>query len=175
LAESSDDYLMGRFAAGDYAAFETLYGRHKDAVYRYFLRSTDPANAADAHQETWSRIVAKRTEYRGQGNFRAYLFTIAHNVLIDQFRRRSRETVTDVEATADGSPERDAANLEATERLNELIAALPNAQREALIMHRESGLTIREIARVTGVTEEGVKSRLRYAMAKLRRGMRDYV
>ena len=166
---------MGRFAAGDYAAFETLYGRHKDAVYRYFLRATDPANAADGHQETWSRVVAKRGQYRGQGNFRAYLFAIAHNVLMDQFRRRPREAVSDVEAVFDGSPERDAVNLEATQRLNELIAALPNAQREALIMHREAGLTIRDIARVTGATEEGVKSRLRYAMAKLRRGMRDYV
>ena len=166
---------MGRFAAGDYAAFETLYGRHKDAVYRYFLRATDPANAADGHQETWSRVVAKRRDYRGRGNFRAYLFTIAHNVLIDQFRRQPKETFSEVEAVADGSPERDAANLEATERLNSLIAALPNAQREALVMHKEAGLTIRDIARVTGVTEEGVKSRLRYAMAKLRRGMRNYV
>ena len=166
---------MRRFAAGNYAAFETLYGRHKDAVYRYFLRATDPANAADGHQETWSRVVAKRGQYRGEGKFRAYLFAIAHNVLMDQFRRQPREAVSDVEAVADGSPERDAANLEATERLNELIANLPNAQREALIMHREAGLTIREIAQVTGVTEEGVKSRLRYALARLRRGMRDYV
>lgn len=166
---------MGRFAAGNYAAFETLYGRHKDAVYRYFLRATDPANAADDHQETWSRVVAKRGQYRAEGKFRAYLFAIAHNVLMDQFRRQPREAVSDMEGVADGSPERDAANLEATERLNELIAALPNAQREALIMHREAGLTIREIAQVTGVTEEGVKSRLRYAMTRLRRGMRDYV
>ena len=166
---------MGRFAVGDYAAFETLYGRHKDAVYRYFLRATDPANAADGHQETWSRVVARRGRYRGEGNFRAYLFTIAHNVLMDQFRRRPPEAVSDAQLVADGSPERDAANLEAADRLNGLIAALPNAQREALIMHREAGLTIREIARVTGITEEGVKSRLRYAMAKLRRGMRDYV
>lgn len=166
---------MGRFAAGNYAAFETLYGRHKDAVYRYFLRATDPASAADGHQETWSRVVANRGQYRAEGKFRAYLFAIAHNVLMDQFRRQPREAVSEVEAVADGSPERDAANLEATERLNELIAALPTAQREALIMHREAGLTIREIAQVTGVTEEGVKSRLRYAMARLRRGMRDYV
>lgn len=175
MPEFSDDYLMGRFASGDYAAFEALYGRHKDAVYRYFLRSADPATAADGHQETWSRVVARRAEYRAQGNFRAYLFTIAHNVLVDQFRRRPRETASEVEAVVDQSPERDAVALEATERLNSLIAALPNAQREALIMHKEAGLTIRDIARVTGVTEEGVKSRLRYAMAKLRRGMRDYV
>ena len=166
---------MGRFASGDYAAFESLYGRHKDAVYRYFLRATDPASAADGHQETWSRVVARRREYQGRGNFRAYLFTIAHNVLVDQFRRQPRETVSDVQAVAEVSPERDAVALESTERLNSLIAALPNAQREALIMHKEAGLTIREIARVTGITEEGVKSRLRYAMAKLRRGMRDYV
>ncbi|MDE0054675.1 MAG: sigma-70 family RNA polymerase sigma factor [Gammaproteobacteria bacterium] len=101
------------------------------------------------------------------------LGTIRYNS--HQFRRQPRETVSDVQAVAEVSPERDAVALESTERLNSLIAALPNAQREALIMHKEAGLTIREIARVTGITEEGVKSRLRYAMAKLRRGMRDYV
>ena len=166
---------MGRFAAGDHAAFETLYHRHKDAVYRYFVRATDPASAADGHQETWSRVVANRRKYRGEGNFRAYLFIIAHNVLMDQFRKRLPAAVADVQAVADGSPEREVANLEAATRLNALIRALPEAQRETLVMNKEAGLSIREIARVTGVTEEGAKSRLRYAIAKLRKGMRDYV
>ena len=84
---TADDYLMGRFAAGDHAAFETLYRRHKDPVYRYFLRGTDAANAEDGHQETWSRVVSHRGRYRGQGSFRAWLFTIAHHVLMDQFRQ----------------------------------------------------------------------------------------
>ena len=175
MTEPSDDYLMGRFAAGDHAAFETLYRRHKDPVYRYFLRGTDAASAADGHQETWSRVVSHRGTYRGQGSFRAWLFTIAHHVLMDQFRQRRPETMSDVEAIANGSPQRDAENLEAVARLNALIGALPMPQREALLLHREAGLSIRDIARATGVTEEGVKSRLRYAMDKLRKGMRGYV
>ena len=175
MTEPSDDYLMGRFAAGDYAAFETLYGRHKDAVYRYFLRGTDAANAADGHQETWARVVANSGRYRARGRFRAWLFTIAHHVLMDQFRQSRPETVSQDEAVANGSPHRDAENLEATERLDALIAALPVAQREALLLHKEAGLTVREIASATGITEEGVKSRLRYAMDKLRKGMRGYV
>ena len=175
LAEASDDDLMVQFAEGSYAAFEALYARHKDAVYRYFVRVIDPASAADAHQETWTRIVANRRKYRATGRFRAYLFTVAHNVLMDQFRRPVWETGSDPEPVADGSPESDASGFETASRLNLLIERLPVAQRAALIMHKEAGLTIKEIAKITGVTEEGVKSRLRYAMTKLRHGMRGYV
>ena len=190
MTEPSDDYLMGRFAAGDYAAFETLYGRHKDAVYRYFLRGTDAGSAADGHQETWARVVAHRNKYRARGTFRAWLFTIAHHVLMDQFRQPRpaevsvdnvsadsvlTDTASENEALANGSPLLHAERLEAAERLDALIAALPAAQREALLLHKEAGLTVREIANVAGITEEGVKSRLRYAMEKLRKGMRGYV
>ncbi|MYE81908.1 MAG: sigma-70 family RNA polymerase sigma factor [Gammaproteobacteria bacterium] len=175
MTEPSDDYLMGRFAAGDYAAFEILYGRHKDAVYRYFLRGTHAASAADGHQEAWARVVANSGRYRAQGRFRAWLFKIAHNVLMDQFRQPRHGPVSEDEAVANGSPLQDVEYLEAAERLDALIAALPVAQREALLLHKEAGLTVREIASVAGITEEGVKSRLRYAMEKLRKGMRGYV
>lgn len=173
--KASDDELMLAFATGRYEAFEVLYARHKDAVYRYFVRVTDPASAMDAHQETWTRIVANRRGYRAGGRFRAYLFTIAHNVMMDQFRRPAWETGVDPEPVADGSPESDASGWETAARLNALIERLPVEQREALIMHKEAGLTIKEIATITGVTEEGIKSRLRYAMTKLKSGMRGYV
>ena len=138
LAELPDEDLMVRFAGGSYAAFEVLYARHKDAVYRYFIRVTDPASAADGHQDTWTRIVAHRRKYRPKGSFRAYLFTVAHNVLMDQFRRPPWETGVEVEVVADGSPELDASRLELVSRLNLLIEKLPVLQREALIMHREA-------------------------------------
>ena len=173
-ANASDDDLMLAFGEGSYQAFEALYARHKDAVYRYLIRVTDPASAADAHQETWTRIVANRRRYRPAGRFRAYLFTIAHNVVMDQFRRPAWETGVDPEPVADGSPEADASASEVAARLNHLIEKLPVAQREALIMHKEAGLTIGEIATITGVTNEGVKSRLRYAMTKLKAGMQGY-
>lgn len=174
-AKPSDDELMLGFAAGSHEDFEVLYARHKDAVYRYFVRATDPDSAADAHQETWTRIVANRRRYRAAGRFRAYLFTVAHHVLMDQFRRPAWHTGVDPEPLADGSPEADASGSEVAARLNLLIERLPVTQREALVMHKEAGLTIREIATITGVTDEGVKSRLRYAMNKLKAGMRDYV
>ena len=174
-AKASDDDLMLGFAAGSYADFEALYARHKDAVYRYLLRVADPASAADAHQETWTRIIAKRRRFRPEGRFRAYLFTVAHNVLMDQFRRPAWETGVDPDPVADGSPEAAASASETEARLNELIERLPVAQREALVMRKEAGLTIGEIAAITGVTREGVKSRLRYAVNKLKAGMRGYV
>ena len=180
---ASDDALMLRYASGDYAAFETLYRRHKDAVYRYFLRQMDAASAADGHQDTWTRVIANRARYRAEGRFRAWLFAIAHNVLADRRRRSMRDAAlypatsaaVDEMAGGEASPERGAAGIEAAQKLDALIRRLPVAQREALIMHKESGLSLRQIAAVTGATEEGVKSRLRYAMEKLRAGMRDHV
>ena len=174
LAEASDDDLMVGFAAGSYPAFEALYNRHRDSVYRYFLRAADSASAADGHQETWARIIANRGKFRPQGRFRAYLFTVAHHVLMDQFRQGKWETGTEVEAVADNSPEAEASALETAARLKALIGALPGPQREAVAMRKEAELTIHEIAQVTGATDEGVKSRLRYAMAKLKRGMQGY-
>ena len=94
---------------------------------------------------------------------------------MDQFRRPAWETGSHPEPVADGSPESDASGMETASRLNLLIERLPVVQREALIMRKEAGLTIREIAGITGVTEEGVKSRLRYAVNRLKRGMRGYV
>ena len=93
---------------------------------------------------------------------------------MDQFRHAKWEAGSEVEAVADGTPESEVATLETAARLNQLIAALPGPQREALAMRKEAELTVREIALVTGATEEAVKSRLRYAMAKLKRGMRGY-
>ena len=127
-AKASDDDLMLGFAAGSYADFEALYARHKDAVYRYLLRVADPASAADAHQETWTRIIAKRRRFRPEGRFRAYLFTVAHNVLMDQFRRPAWETGVDPDPVADGSPEAAASASETEARLNELIRRLPVAE-----------------------------------------------
>lgn len=166
---------MMRYASNDYTAFEALYGRHKDAVYRYFLRQVDASRAADGHQDTWARVIENRARYRAEGNFRAYLFAIAHNVLMDQHRQSMKAAPLRTDEVADGSPERDAAALEAAARLQVLIRRLPVAQRDALIMHKESGLTLKQIAEVTGASFEGVKSRLRYATEKLKAGMQGYV
>lgn len=88
MAPEDDGELMLRYARGDMHAFETLYRRHRGALYRYLTshtRNTDTAN--DLFQEVWSKIIASRTRYEPRAAFRTYLYRIARNCFIDHCRR----------------------------------------------------------------------------------------
>lgn len=167
----ADEALMTAWAAGEAAAFDALYDRWRGPVYRYFLRQLDRAEAEEAHQDTWLRLVRLRSRYAPDGPFRGLLFTIAHGVLVDRHRARARLPVGNEDP--DGTPGDDdvVANLDRArlaQRLYRAIRRLPSAQREALILREETGMSAAEIAEVCGGTEEGVRSRLRYAMGRLR-------
>jgi RNA polymerase sigma-70 factor (ECF subfamily) len=180
-AADADADLMWRYGKGDAAAFESLYARHKGAVYRYFLRQCRQAALADElFQEAWLKVVRAREAYRPEAKFATWLFAIAHNVLMDNFRRHAI-TVVDgeaAEAELDNAesapheqPERQLERKRRIEKLLGLIDGLPALQREAFLMHEEAELSLAEIAAATGANEETVKSRLRYALLKLRAGM----
>ncbi len=176
---ASDEELMLAYAAGDGSAFEALYAKHKGPLYRYVLRSVKTGGEAEElFQDVWMRAIEARGRYTPQAKFTTWLYTIAHNRLVDHWRARGLTVVS-----ADGDEEDDTLEpvappsaephlqLEARrtlERLAAAIAALPLAQREAFLLHREGGLTTAEIAKATGADEEAAKSRLRYAMNKLK-------
>ena len=178
-----DEQFMLAYAAGDAAAFEQLYGRHKGAVYRYILRSVKGAGEAEElFQDVWMRVIEARERYAPQAKFATWLYTIAHNRLVDHWRARGLTLVslddeagdTPEPAAGDASePGRIAAGRAALARLAMAIEALPLAQREAFLLHHESGLSIADIAAATGSNEEAAKSRLRYAMNKLREAIGD--
>jgi RNA polymerase sigma-70 factor (ECF subfamily) len=182
-AESSDEELMLHYRDGDAGAFDALYLRHKGGVYRYLLRQCrDAAVAEELFQDVWMNLIRARSGYTVQARFATYLYRLAHNRLIDHYRRSGHGAMVsfdqeDGEAIADPPDERERPQDETLDarrqaaRLMELIAALPAAQREAFLLQQEGGMSIEEIAQATGVTRETAKSRLRYAMAKLKRGM----
>jgi RNA polymerase sigma-70 factor (ECF subfamily) len=178
-AHLEDDVLMARYVAGDALGFERLYARYKGPVYRFFLRQMPKADAEECHQDVWLKLVGARERYRPRSEFRAYLFTIAHHTLTDRHRRVARRDATLApempEEIGDPSPGPEATTVRARDaaRLYRLIAELPIAQREALLLREEAGLSLAEIAHITDTAEEGVKSRLRYAMQKLRAGMSE--
>jgi RNA polymerase sigma-70 factor, ECF subfamily len=173
--------LMLRYRDGDADAFLALYARHKGPLYRYLLRQVRNAGvAADLFQEVWSRLVATRSRYEARAKFATYLFHIAHNCTIDFFRRdlrlrhAARPDDADAQSTEPEVPEdqRPDGIAEFAEQQSALLAALsslPQEQREAFLLHEETGLTIEEIARVTDVGTETAKSRLRYAIRKLKK------
>lgn len=174
----SDEELMLRYCDGDAGAFETLYRRHRGALYRYFLRQCgEPAVAEELFQDVWLRVIGARRRYRVTARFTTWLYTLAHHRLVDHHRARGRSPLeADGEALAsvpDPAPdlERTLDERRLATRLLELVAALPREQREAWLLREEAGLGLAAIAEATGVGRETVKSRLRYATGRLRRGL----
>ena len=180
--QESDEGLMERFRDGDAAAFDELYKRHRPGLYRYFLRQTGSAPVAEElYQDVWMKLIRAKDRYEVRAKFTTYLYHMAHNRLIDYYRRKRPElanSFTDEEGEAlweqlpeDASQEPDqvAERRLKMDELKQAIEALPETQKEALLLREEAGMSLDEIAEATGVNRETAKSRLRYAVAKLRR------
>ena len=175
MAHTPDDSaLMLRYRDGDVAAFETLYLRHKDPVYRYLLRLCDHRDSAeDVFQEVWGKIIKARGAYRPTAKFTTYLYRVAHNCFIDHVRRNKRHAghaPLEPESHSDSAEAPDMATERALarQRLEAALTGLPEEQRDAFLLHEEGGLTIDQIATVMDCNRETAKSRLRYAINKLR-------
>ena len=167
MAERLDDTaLMLRYRDGDIAAFETLYRRHKDSLYRYLLRlSADGPTSEDLLQETWSKIIRARDNYRPTARFSTYLFRVAHNSFIDHLRRNRIAAATtsddpDQSLATDKLPDAGAEQLLLRRRLERALRDLPIEQRDAYLLREEAGFGVDEIAAITGVKRETAKSRL---------------
>ena len=170
--EAADEELMLAYRAGDVAAFDTLYRRHRARLYRLVLRSVKSRSLGEElFQEIWMRVIEARSRYVPQAKFTTWLYTIAHNHLVDHWRKRGLTLVAleddDPQGTAP-DPADQAAARESLVRFAVALEALPPLQREAFLLHEEGGLSVAEIAAATGTHEEAAKSRLRYAMAKLK-------
>jgi RNA polymerase sigma-70 factor, ECF subfamily len=179
-AEDEDAQLMLRYANGEMRAFETLYGRHRQALYRYLMRHTRHAETAnDLFQEVWSKLIEGRERYQARAKFRSFLFTLAHNCFIDHCRRTAARPRSDGEidveetlaAALTTQPDRQAEDAQTLARYRLALAQLPAEQRDAFLLYEESGLSLEEIARISGVGTETAKSRMRYAVAKLREAL----
>jgi len=174
-----DSALMLRYQDGDISAFETLYRRHNDPLYRYLLRLCRHKDTAeDIFQDVWGKIVKARGSYRPTAKFTTFLYRVAHNCFIDHLRRNKRHTNnTELEAELHSHPGEQPETLTerslAKERLAIALLELPDEQRDAFLLHEEAGLNLDQIASVTGSKRETAKSRLRYAVSKLRAAIDD--
>jgi RNA polymerase sigma-70 factor (ECF subfamily) len=170
--EAPDEQLMLAYRDGDAGAFETLYTRHRGALYRFVLRSLkDRSVAEELFQEAWIRVIEARERYAASAKFSTWLYTIAHNLLVDHWRKKGLTLVsleTDDVPVECANPVRQIEGREALAHFLRALEMLPPVQREAFLLHEEVGLSAAEIAAATGCNEEAAKSRLRYAMAKLK-------
>lgn len=179
----TDEALMLAYRDGEAEAFQVLYGRWRGRLYRYLAHQA--AEVADElFQDVWLRVVGARANYEVTAKFSTWLFRIAHNRLVDHHRARGRSIVELSDGMAD-DPEDDPVNhlpapeqnsppamlerREAARHILDCLGHLPLPQRDAFLMAEESGMSLEEIANATGVGRETAKSRLRYALDRLRR------
>ena len=176
---STDDELITAYLGGDQTAFHDLYTRYKSSVYGYFKRQLADAPAQDAFQDTWLKVIDRLHEYEERGQFSGYLFTVAHNVLMDAHRKQARTPegpeVDDQHVASDHTPEQALDKDQLSAQFQKELKKLPIHQRSVWILKQETALSIEQIAKMTDSTKEGVKSRLRYANEKLKAGMQKYV
>jgi len=184
----TDEALMLAYRNGEADAFEVLYARWRGPLYRYFLRQCGHAGQADElFQDVFMRVIGAAAGYEVSAKFATWLFRIAHNRLVDHRRKTGREPVDafasagnaedcafEPPAPEHATPERRAEQKELGTALLTALNELPEVQREAFLLAEEGGLTLEEIASVAGVGRETIKSRLRYATAKLRNKLESW-
>ena len=191
--QQTDASLMQNYGAGDLRAFETLYKRHKGGVYRYFMRHfSEPSLAEDLYQEIWNKVILQAKHYTPSAKFTTWLYTLAHNHLVDHVRHLSvvnkvvvrshavdggesgegAENVEEQEAfkhsQMDNEPESEVTRIRVAQSLKQCIAQLPQAQKDSFLLKEEAGLSVKDIATVLNTSFEASKSRLRYAYENLR-------
>ncbi|HST45694.1 MAG TPA: RNA polymerase sigma factor, partial [Luteimonas sp.] len=165
----SDEQLMLAYGRGDVRAFEQLYARHRVALYRFLVgQLRDRALADDLFQDIWQRVVGAREAWRPDATFRTWLFRIAHNRLADHWRAQRHRPpaphdsdLRTARVPDPDTPERSLAEADQRQRLQGALDALPDDQREVVLLRLEQDLTLEEIGVITGVGRETVKSRLR--------------
>lgn len=173
--EPSDEQLMVRYSAGDADAFDVLYQRYKAPLYRFILRQCGPQAVDELFQDIWLKVINARSDYQVKASFKTWLYHMARNRIIDLYRRNNirpignnSDDLDSVVNTAVKQPENHWQTQNQYQALLEAITELPADQKEAFLLREEAGLSVEQIAETCGVNFETAKSRLRYAVNKLR-------
>ncbi len=186
-----DEALMLRYQDGDRAAFAQLVRRHQAALYNFSLRQVRvPQVAEDVVQEAFVRVVQNAADFKHEARFTTWVYTITRNLCIDHIRKRALRKHPSLdqssgeegdgptlgEQTADprASVEREATGSELKERIARAVDKLPDEQREVFLMREIANLPFKEIAEITKVPENTVKSRMRYALERLQEALAEY-
>ena len=190
--EMTDEVLMIRFQRGDRSAFTLLVRRHQTSLYNFALRQLRLQSVAeDVVQEAFVRVVQNAGDFKHEARFSTWVYTITRNLCIDQLRKRalrkhasldeprkseegSGPTLGEQTADSRSSVEREATGTELKERILKAVDSLPDDQREVFLMRELSNLPFKEIAEITGVPENTVKSRMRYALERLQAQLSEY-
>ncbi len=184
---------MVRYQRGDREAFALLVRRYNKQVYNFVLRQLrTEALCEDVTQEVFMRLVQNAAEFKHEARFSTWLYAIARNLCIDQLRRlqHRRHPSLDQPLTSEGdnrtlgdtvatqhhstSAERSAVSAEMQTSIVKAVEALPDEQREVFLLREVADLPFKDIAEITGVSENTVKSRMRYALDRLKLALSEF-
>ncbi|GAA0856665.1 sigma-70 family RNA polymerase sigma factor [Aliiglaciecola litoralis] len=172
-ASHSNEWLIGRYAqTGEKKVLELLYDNCADDLYHYLSTQSDPHMAKDICQKTWLKVIEKPHLYQNSGRFSAWLFTIARNALIDEYRKTNRWQPLPDEPRQSLSVVFDYHDSIA-DKFDKVLLSLPFEQREAFCLQQE-GFGLQEIADITHSGVETAKSRIRYAKQALKAQLEKY-
>jgi RNA polymerase sigma-70 factor (ECF subfamily) len=188
-----DEELMLRYAAGEVASFEILLGRHETKILNFVYRSVgERSRAEEITQDVFLKVVRTAKKYTKSAKFTTWLYTIARNACIDESRRRSKRRTLSLDAPMRSDESGGATFLDAVkdpkasggtagiargefrERLLDALEELPAEQREVFLLRHYEGMRFVDIARMFEISENTVKSRMRYALATLRGYLADF-
>jgi len=194
-SEASDEMLMVRYQRGDREAFAELVHRYNVPIYNFVIRQVrQPELARDLTQDVFLRLVQNASEFKHEARFSTWLYTIARNLSVDQLRKLGHrrhasldQPLGDGDARAGGvlgdnvadvhpraSVERMAASTEVRNSIVRAVDSLPDDQREVFLLREIGNLPFKEIAQITGVGENTVKSRMRYALDRLQEALTEF-
>src|SRR5674536_92511 len=182
----SDYELIQRFIRGEQSCFEKLIHRHKNKVFAYInLYIRDQALAEDIFQDTFLKVIqsVKTGKYADNGKFVSWVMRIAHNLIIDHFRRiKQINTISNdnyesdlfnSKAFAEDNVEDDIIKHQIHKDVRNMISSLPDDQREVVILRHYADMSFKEIADITGVSINTALGRMRYALINMRRIMEE--
>lgn len=179
IIEDIDSACMRALARGDRTAFAQLVERWQGRLINFFYRSTgNRADAEDLAQETFIELHRAVFRYKAQGTFNAYIFTLARRRLIDSYRKKSRRPLDFVDPTEyfmQSQPENADHTSEIEEAFHRALSALPENQRNAILMLQQQGLRYDEIAQSLDASVSAVKTWIHRARTHLRTELKSFV
>jgi len=177
----SDQKLIGRYIAGHESALEQLIRRHKNRIFAYILMIVKEKELAeDLFQDTFIKVIntIRLGQYKEEGKFIQWVMRIAHNLIIDYFRKAKRIPVIENRDEYDifdkvRLPVESVEEMMITEQIHKdvkrLIEYLPKEQKEVLVMRHYGDMSFKDIAEVTNVSINTALGRMRYALINLRK------
>ena len=182
----TDYELILRFIKGEQSCFEHLINRHKNKVFAYIsLYIRDQSLAEDIFQDTFLKVIqsVKAGKYSDSGKFVSWVMRIAHNLIIDHFRRiKQMNTISNdnyesdifnSKRFAEDNIEDDMIKRQIQKDIRKMISHLPDDQREVVILRHYAGLSFKEIADITDVSINTALGRMRYALINLRKTLEE--